>query len=73
MFLWRDKQTGKNSSSKFWKNVAFIVGTYIIVLNAVGLGWELFLVYLAVIGGSEVALKIVELRFGKEPKEIKEE
>jgi NhaP-type Na+/H+ or K+/H+ antiporter len=64
-FLWTDRRTQRPSNSTFWKTVAYAVGTYVIVVNAATLSWELLLVYLAVIGGSEVATRIIELRFGK--------
>lgn len=63
-FLTHSSATGKPSSHKLWRHVAYAVGTYVVVINAAGLDPLLFLIYLAVIGGSEIAKRAVDYRFG---------
>lgn len=63
-FLTHSSATGKPSSHKLWRHVAFVVATYVVVLNAKGLDPLLLLIYLAIIGGSEIAKRAVDYRFG---------
>ena len=55
---------GKFSTSKFWTNIAYGVATYVIIKYANGTNWELLLVYMATVGGSEVAKKFLNMRYG---------
>ena len=55
---------GRLSTSKVWRHIAFAVATYVIVVNANGMDWELLLAYMAVVSGSEVAKAIVQQRTG---------
>jgi len=61
-FLFIDSHTGKPSSSKLWTHIAYGVSTYIVLTTAHDANsWELLLVYMAVVGGSEIAKKILTL------------
>jgi hypothetical protein len=55
---------GKFSTSKFWTNVAYATATYVVITNANSTNWELLLVYVATVGGSEVAKKFLNMRYG---------
>jgi len=55
---------GEFSVSKFWTNVAYAVATYIVLVHANSTNWELLLVYMSVVGGSEVAKKFMTMRYG---------
>jgi hypothetical protein len=72
-FLWKDSTTGKASSSKIWTHVAYGVATYIVIKTADNGSWEMLLVYMAVVGGSEIAKKILTSRehMGKDEKDEK--
>jgi hypothetical protein len=61
--LFRDPH-GKFSTSKFWTNVAYATATYVVIANANSTNWELLLVYVATVGGSEVAKKFLNMRYG---------
>ena len=62
---------GKTSHTKFWGNVSSLVGTIIIltVTYKDNLTWDLFLIYLAIVGGSAQASKLIALRYGKTKEE----
>ena len=61
-FLWQDSHTGKPSSSKLWTHIAYSVATYVVIKTANDANnWEMLLVYMAVVGGSEIAKKILTL------------
>lgn len=62
-FLWTSSTTGNSSASKIWTNIAYAVATYI-VLTMQNVTWEVLLVYMAIVGGSEVASKLIALRYG---------
>ena len=62
-FLWQDSHTEKASASKIWMHIAYGVSTYI-MLKMENVGWEILLVYMAVVGGSEIAKKLLTMRFG---------
>lgn len=64
-----DDPTGKFSASKFWTAVAYATATYVVILNAHDISWELFLVYIATVGGSEIAKKYLVMRYGEKPLE----
>jgi len=55
---------GRFSASKFWTNVAYATATYVVIANANATNWELLLVYVATVGGSEVAKKFLNMRYG---------
>lgn len=55
---------GNFSASKMWTNIAYGVATYIVLTKSTGTNWELLLVYLAVVGGSEVAKKFLNMKYG---------
>ena len=55
---------GKFSASKFWTNVAYATATYVVIQHAGAANWELLLVYVATVGGSEVAKKFLNMRYG---------
>ena len=55
---------GKFSASKFWTQVAYATATYVVIQHASGANWELLLVYIATVGGSEVAKKFLNMRYG---------
>jgi hypothetical protein len=54
---------GKFSTSKFWTNVAYATATYVVIANANSTNWELLLVYVATVGGSEIAKKFLSMRY----------
>jgi len=62
-FLWTDKRTNAASASKLWTNIAYIVSTYVVIVNAVGISAELLLVYIATVSGSAVAQRIVDAKY----------
>jgi hypothetical protein len=55
---------GNFSASKFWTNVAYAVATYLVIVHMTSSNWELMLVYVATVGGSEVAKKWLNMRYG---------
>ena len=55
---------GRFSAAKFWTQVAYATATYIVIKHASGTNWELLLVYIATVGGSEVAKKFLNMRYG---------
>ena len=55
---------GRFSASKFWTQVAYATATYVVIQHASGTNWELLLVYIATVGGSEVAKKFLNMRYG---------
>lgn len=61
--LFNDPQ-GNFSASKMWTNIAYAVSTYIVLTKSTGANWELLLVYLAAVGGSEVAKKFLNMKYG---------
>lgn len=63
MNLFRDPR-GQFSASKMWTTVAYAVATYIVLIKAETITWELLLVYLSVVGGSEVAKKFLNMKYG---------
>ena len=54
---------GNFSTSKFWTNVAYAVATYVVLRYASATNWELLLVYLSVVGGSEVGKKFLNMKY----------
>lgn len=61
IFVGRD---GRLSTSKVWRHIAFTVASYVIVINAKTMDWELLLAYMAIVSGSEIAKGIVQQRAG---------
>ena len=61
--LFRDPR-GEFSVSKMWTNIAYAVATYVVIQHADATHWEMLLVYMSVVGGSEVAKKFLTLKFG---------
>lgn len=61
-----DAGTGQLSATKLWSHAANLIASwalvYMIIYQALDYVWVL--AYLAVVGGSAVASKIVSLRFG---------
>lgn len=66
-FLWQDSATKEPSSSKIWTHIAYGTSTYLI-LHMENVGWEILLVYMAVVGSSEIAKKILTMKFGGQSK-----
>jgi len=62
-FLYQDSHTGKASTSKIWTHIAYGVATYVVIKTADNESWETLLIYMAVVGGSEIAKKILTLKF----------
>ena len=54
---------GKFSASKFWTQVAYATATYLVIVHVNSENWELLLVYIATVGGSEVAKKFLNMRY----------
>jgi hypothetical protein len=44
--------------------VAYATATYVVIVHASATNWELLLVYVATVGGSEVAKKFLNMRYG---------
>jgi hypothetical protein len=55
---------GNFSASKMWTNIAYAVATYLVIMHVNSENWELLLVYVATVGGSEVAKKFLNMRYG---------
>ena len=55
---------GGFSASKFWTTVAYAVATMIMITQADRVGWEMLLAYMAVVGSSEVAKKLITVKYG---------
>lgn len=64
--MWRDPN-GNFSTSKFWTNVAYAVATYVVLRYASATNWEILLVYLSIVGGSEVGKKFLSMKYGQLP------
>ena len=62
-YLWQDTHTGKLSTSKIWSHIAYAAATWIVINKVDAADWEMLLVYMAVVGGSEIAKKILTLKF----------
>lgn len=58
-------QSGRLSASKMWTNIAYGVSTYVVIERADNLTWDFLLVYMAVVGGSEIAKKFLTMHYGK--------
>lgn len=71
-FLWTSSTTGKASSSKIWTHIAYAVATYIL-LTMQNVTWEILLVYMAIVGGSEIAKRLLTLKYGGNDAKTKEE
>jgi len=54
---------GKNSGSRMWRTVAYGVATYVVILNAHTIAWDLLAAYLAIVGGSELATRVIEAKY----------
>jgi len=54
---------GKFSASKFWTQVAYATATYLVIVHVNSENWELLLVYIATVGGSEVAKTFLNMRY----------
>lgn len=65
-FLWTTS-SGRPSASKVWKNIAYGVATFVVIRNANTIAWDLLLVYLGVVGGSELATRVIESKFPSPP------
>jgi hypothetical protein len=64
-FLINDSHTGKLSASKLWMNIAYAVATYVVIKTADNSdAWQILLVYLAVVGSSEIAKKLIMIKTG---------
>lgn len=61
--LWKSSRTGAASTSKAWRNIAYLVATVSVLTNPTS--WELLLVYLGAVGGSEVALRFLDAKYPK--------
>lgn len=55
--------TGEVSTAKVWRQIAYAVATWVIIINANGISWELLIAYLSIVAGSELGQKIVEAKF----------
>jgi len=72
-FLFTDSHTGKLSSSKIWTHISYSVATYVVIKSVNdATNWEMLLVYMAVVGGSEIAKKILTVSMGNQKSENKE-
>ena len=61
-------QNGRLSASKLWTNIAYGVSTYIVIERTHDMTWDFLLVYMAVVGGSEIAKKFLTMHYGREEK-----
>ena len=57
-------ERGHFSTFKIWRQIAYGVASYIVIINAKGIDWELLLTYMAVVSGSEIAKLVVLQRAG---------
>lgn len=55
---------GAFSVSKFWTNIAYLVTTIIVIVNYKQFDYAMLLAYTGVIGGSEIAKKLLVLKYG---------
>ena len=63
-FLFTDSHTGKLSSSKIWTHISYGVATYVVIKSVNNAtNWEMLLVYMSVVGGSEIAKKILTVNY----------
>ena len=62
--LFRDK-SGNLSSSKIWTNIAYGVSTYVVIERAHDLQWDFLLVYMSVVGSSEIAKKFLTMHYAQ--------
>lgn len=65
MSMLRDPN-GEISMAKVWSNVAFAIATYVVFKQAATISYELLLVYLACVGGAEIAKKFLTMKYGGE-------
>ena len=72
-FLWADHVDGKPSTMKLWRHIAYATATYIMIKNAVGMNWELLMVYMAIVGSSELAQQLLKTRAGIKDEHKEEE
>lgn len=58
---------GKVSHTKFWSNIAYLTATGIMVVTTSRdkMTWDLFVIYLSVVGASTAASKFLALRYGQ--------
>jgi hypothetical protein len=58
---------GKLSHHKFWVHIAYITATACVLFESYRntLEWEMLLVYLAIVGGSSVASKFLDMKYGQ--------
>lgn len=61
-------QNGRLSASKMWTNIAYGVSTYVVIERTDNLTWDFLLVYMAVVGGSEIAKKFLTMHYGQKDK-----
>lgn len=61
--LYTNKADGSYSSSKMWTTLANTAATYVVVINAHELRWEILLVYLAAVGSSDIAKRLLEAKY----------
>lgn len=57
-----DHKTGKLGSNKIWFHIANLIESYRILVNP-NVEWMEILIYLAIVGGSNIAMQAVKWRF----------
>lgn len=57
-----DHKTGKLSSNKIWYHAANLIESYRIFFNS-NVEWMEILIYLAIVGGSNIAMQAIKWRF----------
>lgn len=57
-----DHATGKLASNKIWFHIANIIESYRIMTN-ISVEWMEILIYLAIVGGSNVAMQAIKWRY----------
>jgi hypothetical protein len=55
---------GELSTSKLWRHIAFGVATYIMIIKAADMDWELLMVYMAIVASNELAKLVIAQRSG---------
>lgn len=61
------RENGQLCLKKIWIHIAYLTSTYCVAYESVHntLTWDILLVYLAIVAGSPVALKLIEAKYSQ--------
>lgn len=61
------RDNGKLCIKRTWVNISYTTATYCVAYESIHntLTWDILLVYLAIVAGSPVALKLIEAKYGQ--------